>query len=94
MTGPTQLETCVGELTTAVKTLTNYSPDIAGGRYHEPEKVQRARRSVLALTSQIQTLIGEPTDFLQHLATQVFTPFYPRAHLYIIRLPISPDPST
>ncbi|KAL5356066.1 hypothetical protein BJX96DRAFT_171259 [Aspergillus floccosus] len=39
MTGPTQLETCVGELTTAVKTLTNYSPDIAGGRYHEPEKV-------------------------------------------------------
>ena len=80
MTNLTQLETCVSELATAVKTLTCYSPDIPGEHYHESRDAPRARQSALALTSQIQALIGGPPDFLQRLATQVST--YSHHHRY------------
>ena len=85
MTSLAQLENYTNELSAAVKTLANHSRnvedssvDFAGGsppkpllRPDAPSEAHRARRSVLSVVAKLQTLLGEPADFLQQLSRQV-----------------------
>ena len=74
MTSLSQLETLI----TAAKTLANHCRDAnVGSTPHlavptdAPCETHRARRDALAIIGQLQTLLAEPVDFIQHLASQV-----------------------
>ncbi|KAL9608104.1 MAG: hypothetical protein Q9167_007042 [Letrouitia subvulpina] len=78
MTSLSQLETYTNDLSTAAKTLANHGRDAGVGLgphlsvpTDAPWEVHRARRNVLANIARLQILLAEPTDFLQHLASQV-----------------------
>lgn len=87
MNGIRQLEEYAEQLTTSVKILARHchgenslgqllaAPDT-------PKDVTEARASILASAGGIKTLIGSPVDFLQHLASQVRTPYpsWPNRH--------------
>lgn len=76
-----QLEAYTSELAAAVKSLANYCRNVEAGNTGKtpqllvppdaPREAQRARRAVLANVAKLQTLLGEPADFLQQLAAQV-----------------------
>lgn len=74
-----QLENYTNELAFSVKSLANYC---RSAEVHKstpqllvppeaPNEVLRTRRTILANLAKIQTLLDEPADFVQHLATQV-----------------------
>jgi hypothetical protein len=84
MTSLTQLETHTSELAAAVKSLAEYcrnveAPvDFAARNVPQPlvppeasSEAHQARRSIMANVAKLQTLLGEPADFLQQLAGQV-----------------------
>jgi hypothetical protein len=74
-----QLESYTDELVTAIKTMTEYCRNIEVPTsfphliipLEAPSEIHRARRTILANMSKVRTLLGEPADFLQHLASQV-----------------------
>lgn len=79
-----QLETYTSELAAAVKSLAHCcrnvetSTDVGVGSPPQPlvppeasNETHRERRSIMANIAKIQTLLGEPADFLQQLAGQV-----------------------
>ncbi|KUI60112.1 6-hydroxytryprostatin B O-methyltransferase [Cytospora mali] len=68
------------ELTTAVKGLASHSRGAAVGPNHPEQplvgskahkEAHRARTTILSSVARIRTLISGPTDFLEHLASQV-----------------------
>lgn len=63
-----KLETFANELAVAVKSL---GAHYRNGESEESREVQRARRAIMGNAARIQTLLGEPSDFLQRLASQV-----------------------
>ena len=80
MTSLSQLETYTNELVAATKALATHCRDAGVGSTphltvpdHAPFEVHRARRDVLANAARLQTLLAEPGDFIQHLASQVRT---------------------
>ena len=73
-----QLEVHTNDLITATKTLTNYCRDAGVDPTTHlalpkdmPGEVRRARRDILANVARLQTLVAEPDDFIQHLASHV-----------------------
>ena len=84
MTSLTQLETCTGELTSAVDFLISRSRDIdtstgsEAGHPIEPLmpcggsiKAHQARDCILTNITKVQTLLSEPADILQCLTVHV-----------------------
>ena len=78
MTSLTQLETYTNDLINAVKPLTDHIRDTGFDSsphlsvpFDTSWEVHRARRNILAVVARLQTLLAEPTDFIQHLASQV-----------------------
>ena len=84
MSSLAQLEAYTSELVVAAKSLAQYCRNIeapvhfaAGNAPHSlvppeaPSQAHRARRSMMASLAKLQTLLGEPADFLQQLAGQV-----------------------
>ncbi len=82
--GLAQLEAYTNELAAAVKTLASYcrnfeAPvDFPAGNTPKPlvqpeapSDAHQARRSIIANATKLQTLLDEPTDFLQQLAGHV-----------------------
>lgn len=67
MTSLRQLETYTNDLSAAAKLLIQHGKEIGPG----DGELHRARRSILGITEQLQILLAEPADFLQHLASQV-----------------------
>jgi hypothetical protein len=82
-----ELETYANDLAIAAKSLADRCQDAAGasssatpsgstspGPAIPPSaanQIRRAKRNVLAKMAQLQTLLSEPTDVIQHLAVQV-----------------------
>lgn len=73
-----QLQSYVNELTSAAKIVTDHCPEanIISKNHitipsNAPSEVHRARRNLLAVASKLQTLLAEPADFIQQLASQV-----------------------
>jgi len=84
MSSLAQLEAYTSELVAAAQRLAHYCRDIeapldfATGNAPQPlvppeapSEAHRARRSMMAGLAKLQTLLGEPADFLQQLAGQV-----------------------
>ena len=78
MTSLTQLEKYTNELASAAKTLADHCRNTSVGSTPHlaipndaPCETHRARRNALAIIGQLQTLLAEPVDFIQHLASQV-----------------------
>lgn len=86
MTSLDQLELYTSELAAAVKSLANHcrnfgtsvdstakSPLVSPSLVppDAPSEAHRARQSILTYLSKLRTLLSEPADFLQQLATQV-----------------------
>ena len=78
MTSLSQLETYTNELATAAKTLAKHCRDASAGSTPHlavptdaPFEIHRTRRNALAIITQLRTLLAEPIDFIQHLASQV-----------------------
>lgn len=78
MTSLSQLVKYTNDLNTATKTLASHCRDTGVGSSPHlailddaPREVYRARRNVLSNVARLQTLLAEPGDFIQHLATQV-----------------------
>ncbi|KAI1504044.1 O-methyltransferase family protein [Biscogniauxia marginata] len=77
MASLSQLETYTTELATAARALADQcrdaglgsTPDLALSR-DAPLEVHRARRNVLTAVAKVQTLLAEPVDFIQQLASQ------------------------
>ncbi|KAI1493818.1 O-methyltransferase family protein [Biscogniauxia mediterranea] len=72
-----QLENYTSELATAAKDLADLCRDAGLGSTpaltlprDAPLEVHRARRNVLAAVARVQTLLAEPADFIQQLASQ------------------------
>ena len=72
------LESYTSDLITASKTLTNHCQDAGVGSMPHltiptdaPAEAHRSRREVLAILARLQTLLAEPADFIQHIASQV-----------------------
>ena len=69
-----QLETYTNNLVSASKALGEYcggvNPPLQASSTAHPT-VRRARRNILAVAAQLQTLLADPADFIQHLAGQV-----------------------
>jgi hypothetical protein len=73
-----QLQSYLNELSSAAKIITDHcldtnvslAPHISIPN-NVPSEVHRARRSLLAVTTRLQTLLAEPADFIQQLASQV-----------------------
>ncbi len=69
-----QLEGCSRELVTAAKTIADYlrdAPKITTAMDIAPDapsKVQDARQTILNVVGRMQTVLGEPTTFIQQLA--------------------------
>ncbi|KAF7514171.1 hypothetical protein GJ744_004496 [Endocarpon pusillum] len=77
MTTLSQLETYANDLTVAAKTLADRYRDVGVGSTPQvavpsdaSSQVHRARRDVLAIVGRLQTLLAEPAEFIQHLASQ------------------------
>lgn len=73
-----QLQTYTSELAAATKVLADHYQDASVGSIPHLAvpasascEMHRARREVLAIASRLQTLLFEPADFIQHLASQV-----------------------
>lgn len=86
-----KLESCTSELAAAVEILAEYCQKIEApvdiAAYDTPQplvspkapsEAHRARRSIMSNIAKLQTLLGEPADFLHQLAGQVRL-FLPRA---------------
>ena len=84
MTTLSQLEACTGEIAAAAESLSNYCRNVDGHidsapanlpqglvPPEAPSEARRARRSIIANAAKLQTLLDEPADLLQRLATQV-----------------------
>lgn len=78
MTSLSQLETYTNDLSAAAKILADHGRDADVGlgphlsvAINAPWEVHRARRNILAILARLQMLLVEPTDFIQHLASQV-----------------------
>lgn len=85
MTSLAQLESYTNELSAAVKSLANHARNVEDStvdfaaastpqplvRPDAPSDAHRARRTVLSVIAKLQTLLGEPADFLQQLSRQV-----------------------
>lgn len=93
MTSSSQLETYSNDLTNAVKSLADHIRDT--GFSPSPHllvpcdascEVHDARRNVLAVMAQMQKLLAEPTDFIQHLASQVYRLSHLSVKLHLIVL--------
>lgn len=77
MTSLSQLETYTNDLINAVKPLTDHIRDTGFDSsphlsvpFDTSWEVHWARRNILAVVARLQTLLAEPTDFIQHLASQ------------------------
>lgn len=92
MLGLAQLEAHTTKLVALVKTLTDYCEhveapaDFTVGKVPQPllppqapSEAQRARLSIVAIVTQLQTLLNEPAEFLQQIGRQV-RPLSPGAH--------------
>ena len=73
-----QLETYTHDLVSASKTLANHCRDVGVSSMRHlavptnaPVEAHRSRRNFLAILARLQTLLAEPADFIQHLASQV-----------------------
>ncbi|OIW25626.1 O-methyltransferase family protein [Coniochaeta ligniaria NRRL 30616] len=64
-----QLEECVNGFVRAANTLKEQCQDTGDASDATPETT-RARRDILAATTTLQSLLFQPIDFLQHLATK------------------------
>lgn len=78
MASLSQLEAYTNDLNTATKTLASHCRNTGVGSSpylaildDAPREVHRARRKVLSNVARLQTLLAEPGDFIQHLASQV-----------------------
>ena len=78
MTSLSQLETYTNDLNIAAKTLASHCRDDGVGSSPHlailddaPREVHRARLSILSNVARLQTLLAEPCDFIQRLASQV-----------------------
>lgn len=78
MTSSSQLETWTSDLAVAAKTLDDHyrgdgtaSPSHSAITNVSPFEADRARRNILAITTRLQTLLAEPAEFIQQLASQV-----------------------
>uniref|UniRef100_A0A093VIS0 O-methyltransferase FtmD n=1 Tax=Talaromyces marneffei PM1 TaxID=1077442 RepID=A0A093VIS0_TALMA len=73
-----QLQSYINELNSAAKVITDHcNPYInTGSASHisippnAPSEIHRARRNLLAVATRLQTLLAEPADFIQQLASQ------------------------
>lgn len=84
MTSLSQLETYTNDLVNAVKPLTDH---VRGTSFDSSShlsvpvdaswEVHGARRNTLVVVARLQTLLAEPIDFIQHLASQVRRVSYP-----------------
>ena len=78
MTSSSQLETWSNDLAIAAKTLSDHcrgdgtalTPHLATTNV-APSEADRARRNILTIATRLQTLLAEPAEFIQHLASQV-----------------------
>ncbi|KAL8830461.1 MAG: hypothetical protein Q9191_001423 [Dirinaria sp. TL-2023a] len=77
MTSSSQLETWTSDLAVAAKTLDDHyrgdgtaSPSHSAITNVSPFEADRARRNILAITTRLQTLLAEPAEFIQQLASQ------------------------
>ena len=73
-----QLEACSNELAIATKNLGDHCRGLTVGDNTRPalengssSEVQLARQNVLAIAARLQSLLAEPEDLIQHLASQV-----------------------
>lgn len=64
----TQVEACTNDVANAAK---DFADQCRLGYSTSSTEVARTRRNLLALVARLQVLLFQPTDFLQHLATQV-----------------------
>ena len=74
MTSSSQLETLSNELAIAAKTFSDHCRSDDAARPHlvnAPGEADRARRNILTIATRLQTLLAEPAEFIQHLASQV-----------------------
>lgn len=78
MTSLSQLETYTNDLATAAKTLAGHNRGAGLGSdatlTDASGEIHRAKRDVLATMARLQVLLIEPSDFIQHLASQVCCP--------------------
>ena len=78
MTSLSQLETYTNDLATAAKTLAGHNQETSlSSDAHFTDassEIHRAKRDVLANMARLQILLTEPSDFIQHLASQVCCP--------------------
>jgi hypothetical protein len=73
------MESYIKELTAAAKILAQHDQDASPSTPHHRmtaqgscfDELRQARRSILSIAARIYTSFAEPTDFLQHLASQV-----------------------
>ena len=78
MTSSCQLKTWSNDLAIAAKTLSDHcwgdgtvsTPHLAITNV-APGEADRARRNILTIATRLQTLLAEPAEFIQHLASQV-----------------------
>ena len=77
MTSLSQLEIHTDDLINAVTPLTGHVRDTSFDSsphlsvpFDASWEVHRARRNILAVAARLQTLLAEPIDFIQHLASQ------------------------
>ncbi|KAH8810947.1 hypothetical protein F5884DRAFT_875917 [Xylogone sp. PMI_703] len=74
MTNSLQLETLGNDLIRAAKTLTDHgwvtNPANPTGTNDSNSEAQQARRSIITIATRLQSLVVEPTEFIQHLASQ------------------------
>lgn len=78
-----QLEAYASELIRSVQSLASYCRNTKSHPLSStprslvppeaPQNVHRTRRTVLASITNIQIILADPVDFLQHLASQVCT---------------------
>ena len=78
MTSSSQLKTWGNDLAIAAKTLSDHCrADGTASTPHlaitsvAPGEANRARRNILTIATRLQTLLAEPAEFIQHLASQV-----------------------
>lgn len=88
-----QLETYIDDLSAAAKILADHGRDADVGLgphlsvpTDAPWEVHRARRNVLAILARLRILLVEPTDFIQHLASQVRPLFQFSGQLHLTML--------
>jgi hypothetical protein len=93
MTSLNWLETYTKDLATAAKILADHCQDAGVGLTPRlavpndaPCAVHRARRNVLSIVTELQKLLVEPADVIQHLASQVrcISHFSAESHLIVL----------